>query len=230
MAYRYVLQHAIRNAAHILTPSQYMKGRVCTEHGRRERDVTVTPEGAMTGMHAKAELPHIVQKPYILVVGSAYPHKNLEALSRAFLNVRERYRKYSLVFVGRNDFFMRRFCEEHKGSVGMLFLGEVTDAVLTALYQNASCLAFPSLEEGFGLPGIEALQYGIPVLAGDRASLPEVYGEHAWYVNPYNVEEIARVLEEMLRNGKSVVHMPETEDAWKVLAKKTLEVYRKIAS
>ncbi len=121
-------------------------------------------------------------RPYFLYVGNAYPHKNLAilfSLARAFPD-------HVLVLVGKEDFFYARLKDEavRVGVRNIVFTGFLSDRELSALYRFARVYVFPSLYEGFGLPPLEAMTYGTPVVASDRGSLPEILGEAASFFDP----------------------------------------------
>lgn len=226
-AYRFVFWSAIQRAQHLLVPSAYVRDRLQYHYPSiGDATVTVTREGA----DGRKNSDHYKNGygEYVLAVGSAYPHKNLEALLQAFNLMRSDLVK--LIIVGKKDYFMRGL-EDLTKSALVKFLGEVGDDELAGLYANAKAVAVVSCEEGFGLPGVEALQYGTPVIASDRSSLPEVYRNHAYYVNPYDVGDIERVLREVLSNStQPPLKIRGGEDglAWQALAEATKAVYEKV--
>lgn len=121
-------------------------------------------------------------RPYFLYVGNAYPHKNLPvlfALAKAFP-------EHQLVLVGKEDYFYRRLRDEaeRSGARNILFAGFLKDQDLSVLYRFARLYLFPSLYEGFGLPPLEAMAVGTPVVSSDRGSLPEILGDAAYYFDP----------------------------------------------
>lgn len=148
-------------------------------------------------------------KPYILYVGNNYPHKNLERLCLAFkkLNL-----DYELV----------------------LITNFVSDEELDKLYKNASLFVFPSLIEGFGLPPLEAMKRGVPVVCSNVASLPEVLGEAAIYFNPLDIDDIAEKIKKTLLNDRVKKNLIEKgleqvkKYNWDKMARETLEVYQDI--
>lgn len=117
-----------------------------------------------------------VKKPYILYVGSDYPHKNLARLKLAFQKLIEDGLDYQLILV--TEF--------------------VSDEELDNLYKNAGLFIFPSLCEGFGLPPLEAMKRGVPVVASNATCLPEVLGNAALYFNPLDINDIAEKIKKVL--------------------------------
>ncbi len=179
---------------------------------------------------------HDIKKPYLLYVGNAYPHKNLERLLQAFKIVKNQRHDLSLVLVGKIDYFYQRLQElsQELGLVGkIIFAGQVSDQDLKWLYQNSLAYIFPSLLEGFGLPGLEAMAQGLPVISSDRGPLPEIYGSAAVYFNPEDIEEMALVIvktvsDRALREKLSQLGQEQAKKySWQRCAQETLEVYKK---
>ena len=150
-------------------------------------------------------LKYTLPKDFILFIGNVKPHKNLPRLLLAFEKTLDF--RHHLVVVGRNEQALRGddlrvFLEKRPTLKEKIhFLGFVPAEDLPPLYRLAKAFTMPSLYEGFGLPILEAMSCGCPVLAANRASLPEIAGPHAIYVNPEDVEDIARGLKEVLTKG-----------------------------
>ncbi|ALJ00320.1 glycosyltransferase family 4 protein [Rufibacter tibetensis] len=149
-------------------------------------------------------------KRYILYVGNVKPHKNLLTLLKAYIQLSTGLQKqYGLVIVGKKDVFITPDTElakllqkEPDLERQIVFTGFVPDALLPFFYKCASLFVFPSLYEGFGLPPLEAMACGCPVLASTAASLPEVCGTAAIYFNPLDAEELKHQLEKVLEDDK----------------------------
>ena len=140
----------------------------------------------------KNKSPH--SNPYFVYVGNIKPHKNLQRLIEAYKLVSDDI-KQDLILIGKKDGFItgdNNIAEIIKGYENrIIFTGYVSDDLLMQYVANSDALVFPSLYEGFGLPPLEALAAGIPVLVSKVASIPEVCGENAIYFNPYDVNDIA---------------------------------------
>lgn len=157
------------------------------------------------------KLPYTVRSPYVLVVGNFYPHKNIRTLLEAWVSV-HRETGCQLVLVGRDDTFaaeLKRytqalFTSADEGAVA--WLGLVTDGQLTVLYRRAAYCLCPSLYEGVGLPGMEALALGTPTLSSPAAALPEIYGQSVTYVPIGRAQSLAAALILTLRSPR-----PRTE-------------------
>jgi glycosyltransferase involved in cell wall biosynthesis len=140
-----------------------------------------------------------VRGPFLLAVGTLEPRKNLPRLLAAFGEVTDELPDHHLVVVGPVGWgpALRPTWE----SVRVKLAGPVGDATLHALYQAADGLAYPSLYEGFGLPVLEAMAHGVPVLTSDRSSLPEVAGDAALLVDPVDRGAIAKGLVRLVGDG-----------------------------
>jgi len=172
---------------------------------------------------------------YILFVGHLEPRKNLPRLIQAYSSLRDRF-DVGLVIVGKGVWPAKSLLNQghnRKLSEGIRFTGYVEDEHLPGLYSLASLLAFPSLHEGFGLPVLEGMACGIPVVTSNTSALPEVAGDAAVLVNPSDVESIAaglaRVLNDMgLREGLIAKGLQRVKHFQpKNIAAQTIESYKK---
>jgi glycosyltransferase involved in cell wall biosynthesis len=141
--------------------------------------------------------------PYLLCVSSSqYPYKNLIRLFEAYLRVVRKF-PHKLIVVGKR---VPRFAQEIEARIvdlglayRILLMENLSDREMAALYRNADAFVYPSLYEGFGIPVLEA--YGIPVVASDAASIPEVCGNAAYYIDPLSVESLAEGIVTVLTDG-----------------------------
>lgn len=212
--YQRVIKSAIVRATHIIAVSVFTKEDIVRRYPQARGKVSVTYEAAdpvcrrLTHVQERQLLSRLgllcaaevhdrdILQPYFLYVGNAYPHKNLEIL----LHVARSFPAFRFVFVGKEDYFYARLKQTAiaLGVMNVLFTGFLTDAELGALYRFATLYIFPSLYEGFGLPPLEAMTYGLPVVASRRGSLPEILGEAAEYFDPENTEDIRRTIQALL--------------------------------
>ncbi|HAZ28738.1 MAG TPA: hypothetical protein DCY48_03115 [Candidatus Magasanikbacteria bacterium] len=241
-AHRAVMKSAAHRAAHIFVTSEYTKQDIHATLHVPEQKMTVTYQAPYTICRPdEQENQHIlfdrygIHEPYILYVGAAYPHKNLETLMRAWKIYTETYdTHYDLVLAGKENYFYTRLKQSALVS-GLarqpIFTGLVSDHDLAVLYHHANLFVFPSLYEGFGLPPLEALVHGVPVIASERSSLPEVLGEAAVYVDPESPEDIAARMNEVLRNEdiRSLLRENAKHElarySWDTLARQTAQQY-----
>jgi glycosyltransferase involved in cell wall biosynthesis len=170
---------------------------------------------------------------YLLVVGAAYPHKNLELVLGALLEVRLTRPDCKLIVVGRGDTFMEGL-KKTTQSMGLeahiLFWGEATEAELATLYESAAAYLVPSLSEGFGLGAVEALTHGTPVVAADIPVFHEVLGQAAVFIDPASVTSlvhgIERALEPKVREDLRQAARPMLARlSWQKVGRLTREVY-----
>jgi len=148
-------------------------------------------------------LPRGMPPRFLLFVGTLEPRKNLPRLLRAFARLRDDATVPPLVIVGGGGWGgedLPRLIEQLDLQERVILSGYVSDAQLQALYAAAHCLLMPSLYEGFGLPVLEAMQHGVPVIASSTSSLPEVVGDAGLLVNPYAETEIAGAIQRLVHD------------------------------
>lgn len=235
-AYRLTIASAVRRARAIITVSHFTEKDILSEYPSAEGKVLVTYEGCEIGDGSSGGQEGVAEaasrdilSPYFLYVGNAYPHKNLEifvALARRFPDIR-------FVLVGKEDFFYRRFARAVAGSRvrNIVFAGYRTDPELASLYRGATGYVFPSLYEGFGLPPLEAMRFGTPVIASSRGSLPEVLGDAALYADPEDPDEFADRIGKILSDSElretlgRKGRLQAAKFRWDDMAKASLAVY-----
>jgi glycosyltransferase involved in cell wall biosynthesis len=198
--YRFLHKMLARSGAQLLTVSEFSRGRIAAALGVAPEGIGVLPEGgdhmlrisADTGILARHGL---AAGRYALVVGNPAAHKNLAALTSAaaLLGVRG----LTLAVAGAADPAVFRAGGGPAADAGRI-LGRVSDAELRALYENALCLIFPSRYEGFGLPPLEAMTCGCPLVAAHAGAVPEVCGEAALWFDPLRPETLVEALERLL--------------------------------
>jgi len=174
--------------------------------------------------------------PLILYVGQYRPHKNLPGLVEAFDKIRNEM-PCKLVLVGKPDLAHKRLQEsiDKTGKKDDIVMpGFVGDNELACWYKLATVFAFPSLYEGFGLPGLEAMQAGTPVVAANNSVLPEIYEEAAIYFDPFETQDIADKIKSVLLNDKLRSDLIQKgrqrvkQFSWEKMARETLDLYRQI--
>ncbi len=242
-----LMRRTARRAAVILTVSEFSRRALVERYQLPPDKVLVTPNGvdreAFHPMGSTALLEvrdrYRLDGPFVLAVGRIEPRKNLLRLIRAFSRARERLSGgVRLVIAGQEDFRSREVFEEAERQAGgsVRFLGAVPDTDLPALYNLAEALAYPSLAEGFGIPVLEAMACGTPVLASPRGALPEVGGDAVLWVDPEDEEALAGGIEKILTDseirGKLRAAGPSRawRFDWNETAKRTLEAYRRAVS
>lgn len=235
-----ILKYAIVNSKAVFVPSNFTKMDILKNFSVPGDKIVVTYEASSLNDVAPAKKEFLTDlkiiKPYFLTVGNAYPHKNLKRLFRVFKKFNSAQKnKFQLVFVGPDNYFYQRL-KNYGKETGfkkneIIMPGRASDNELKLFYLNAFAYVFPSLYEGFGLPGIEAMACGVPVIAADRASLPEIYGNAAFYFNAKSDDEMFNALIRISGDDKLRRHLCERgfevakQYNWLDLAKKTLSHY-----
>lgn len=203
LAYRIVLRSTLKRANAIIAVSQYTKSAIlCHFPWVPSEKIHVVHEGLPNLSTFPPSAPPHLSTAYFLYVGNAYPHKNLEALLHAFSFFHKLHPEVQLVLAGRDDVFYQRLKKKLEEidvvPEAIRFVMNPIDANLAELYRGATLYLFPSRHEGFGLPPLEAMSFGIPVAAARRTSLPEILGDAALWFDPDNIEEMAEVMETAL--------------------------------
>lgn len=244
-AYKYVIRGAIRKSEKIICPSNFTKSRIMGIFGVDSDKIVVTYEAAEDEYFKNTQKPQsqkIIKKynikvPFIIYVGNAYPHKNLERLLAAVKIVNQEGLKVYLVIVSARDAFWERLKREvvSKDLVNMVIMTDYIPAwELSVIFRNASAYVFPSLSEGFGIPGLNAMAAEIPVVASDISPLAEIYGEGALYFDPGDVDDIAVKIKNVLLDNKLRSDLVKRgvdqvkKYSWKKMAKETLGVYESV--
>jgi glycosyltransferase involved in cell wall biosynthesis len=200
-----------RRARVVLTSSQFSRDRLMEIAGvPAARVVVVLPGVDATRFQPvsrerieAARHQYALPGEYLLAVGSRSPRKNLSVLSRAWGLIRRRHPRVGLVIAGDQT---HTAPGDGLGDGGqdsdLRFLGRVPDADLAALYGGAAAFVYPSLYEGFGLPVLEAMASGTPVIASNRAGVPEAVGDAGLLVEPEDADRLARAIEEVLGDAE----------------------------
>ncbi len=176
-----------------------------------------------------------MEGPFILYVGNYYPYKNVGRMIEAYAKSDAHARGLKFVIVGGTDYFRQQLDNlvDHLGlNQAVIFAGRVSDEQLAALYQHAELYVFPSLSEGFGLPGLEAMTHGTPVLSSNATCLPEVYGDAAEYFDPLDTTDMQTKLDSLLNDPKRLKELSvagfsqSSHFSWSQMARLTLAVYK----
>lgn len=205
---RFMLTAAAKRAAKVITNSQFTTCSVQeTLHVPGERIRMIYP--ALSNGYGQTQpspdplrLRELrINQPYILFVGLLKPHKNVHGLIRAFGRIStEKRNQYQLVIAGKKGKLypdLERLAAQLGLEKRVAFTDHVSESDLDALYAGATTFVLPSFNEGFGLPALEAMARGVPVIVSDRSSLPEVVGDAGLLVDPYDVQSIANAIEQV---------------------------------
>ncbi|MBA2501339.1 MAG: glycosyltransferase family 4 protein [Pyrinomonadaceae bacterium] len=246
---RLTVRRTARRAAHIITPSEFSRQDVIKTYRIAPERISVTPEAAAAHfapvedgrMIERTKQRYGINGDYILAVGSIQPRKNLPRLIRAYASLRRKRPEGNLpqlVFVGKQAWLYAetlRALGESEVKNQTLLTGYVPEEDLPALYSGALCFVYPSYFEGFGLPPLEAMACGAAVITGNRTSLPEVVGDAALTVNPFDEEELAAAIGKLIddENLRALLQRKGVERAaqfsWRQTAQLTLAAYEQAA-
>ncbi|MEK7166749.1 MAG: glycosyltransferase family 1 protein [Patescibacteria group bacterium] len=230
--YKIVLSYAVKRAATIITVSETVKKQLTQEYSIDPGKVVVTYEAGdlENGIKSSRGFPD----QYLLYVGNAHPHKNIEKLIEAYEMLRTQFPKLKLILIGKHDYFYARIkslISVKKLTSDIILPGNVSNAELVSWYSHAAVFVIPSLAEGFGIPALEAMSLECPVVCSNIGVFHEIYGEAAVYFNLNNKEDlVAKLIQvlnnktlrnELVRKGKNKAH----EYSWSKMTRETLSIY-----
>ena len=235
-------EYAVKFADKIIAVSEWTKRQLVERLKADQNKITVIQEGIntsfldhrskMSGEYLRQiRYKYSLPEKYILFVGTIQPRKNLVRLIEAIALLPKSYSP-NLVIAGKKGWMYDEILALGKKR-GVKFIGRVADADLAAVYKIASAFVYPSLMEGFGLPILEAMALGIPVITSDRGSLPEVAGDAGLIINPEKTEDIAKAIKLVLENEELRQALIEKgygqvkKFSWEKAAKATLAVLTK---
>jgi glycosyltransferase involved in cell wall biosynthesis len=229
---KFVFKQVAHTSRHIITPTEYTKQAYVKFANIPEDKVTVTYEAADI-FKDRTEVYMHPFKQYLLYVGQQSDYKNICRLGDAHQLLLEKYPNLGLILVGKETaahIKNERYFQK-KGYRNILFTGFLPDTQRDWLYKHCDAYVFPSLMEGFGLPGLEAMGYGAPVVSSDATCLPEVYGNAAEYFNPKDATDMVRAIdsvlsskelrEKLIQNGYTQLK----KYSWKKMAEQTHMIY-----
>jgi glycosyltransferase involved in cell wall biosynthesis len=246
---RLTVRHSAKRAARILTLSEHTRRDVMETYSIEGSRISTIPLAAPRHFYPVEDhrelqrVRHIygIDGEYILCVGSIQPRKNLARLIKAYNLLRGECsadKLPKLVLVGKRAWLYDetlRTLDETGIKDSVVLTGYVPEPDLPALYSGALCFVYPSYFEGFGLPPLEAMKCGAPVIVGNRTSLPEVVGDAALAVDPFNVDAIAGAIKRLVNDSllrKELSQKGRQRAAafdWQETARKTLRVYEDVA-
>jgi glycosyltransferase involved in cell wall biosynthesis len=246
---RITVRRTARQASQVMALSEYARNDIVKTYQVSPDKISVIPLAAgnqFRPVRDEEELQRVrqtygIEGEYMLSVGAIQPRKNLGRLVAAYSHLRgakPEGKLPKLVLAGKCAWLYDetlRAIEELELSDSIILTGYVPESDLPALYSGALCFVYPSYFEGFGLPPLEAMQCGVPVIVGDRTSLPEVVGDAAVLVDPFDVNALAAAIEKVvsdsnLRAKLSVQGLARAKlFEWRETARQTLAVYQKAA-
>lgn len=240
--HRLLLPLILHNADGIMVPSKCTKQDIKRLY-RPEKPIKVTYEAASEDFHPvaqkyikKVKNKFGINKPYILSVGTLEPRKNLHTLLQAYDQLLKNGYDYHLVIVGKKGWHCNKFIKEIRSfKKNLIITGYISRKELVPLYAGAEMMVFPSFYEGFGLPPLEAMQSGCPVICSNTSSLPEICGKAALYVNPNKIDDLTYAMQKMIvdkdlkTNLKKKVIDQANKFSWERCARQTLEFCKNLS-
>jgi glycosyltransferase involved in cell wall biosynthesis len=242
--YNFTLRRAVQESLKIIAGSDSTKNKIMNHFKIGKEKIVTVYAGVDKLFFSKAKKKfdlkvgekvlerYKIRRPFVLYIGNAFPYKNLPVVLEALKLTRK---KINFVYVSSRDTFVAELANR-AADLGMrdqlIISGFVPDEDLAALYRLAECLVFPSLSEGFGLPGVEAMAAGCPVVCSNIPVFKEVYGDAATYFDPKKPKEIAEKIEFIIHNSEFRIQQTKKgfgqvrKYSWKSLALETLNIYK----
>lgn len=242
---RYLLTKGLKNASAIFCYTQFLKERVIDEFGVPGERIFITKPGVTKEFKVIPQdvtndyLASIgLSRPFILFVGVLAKRKNVDRLIRAYdLVLKEKKIEQKLVLVGEKGYFFEEI-EKLIIQLGLeeqvILVGRKPFNELIYFYNAADLFVFPTLSEGFGMPPVEAMACGTPVIASNITCVPEVVGEGAYFIDPYDIEDMANAIDKCLHNHELRNRMVKkglvwsSNLTWEHTAKQYVQAYEKI--
>jgi len=226
-----------RRAKAIICISEFTKNELIRLAHCKEDKIRLIPNGVDQSWRYVKKQNNPYYKPFFLFVGNVKPHKNIKNLIRGYALIKDQIEQ-DLIIVGKKDGFLtgddEAIVEAGKLGSRINFSGFIDNETLIQYYKNADALVFPSLYEGFGLPPLEAMICGCPIIVSNKSSLPEVCGDAALYCDPYSITDISEKMIMFSRNSslrETLVQKGYTRAerfSWEECAKKTISVIQEI--
>jgi glycosyltransferase involved in cell wall biosynthesis len=243
--YKFLMKSGLRKSERIVTVSSSTAADLKNFYSLAAEKISVVPEGVDDNFSSNVQPFHLeeirkryhLDAPYVLSVGACRPHKNYERLIQAFSNLRDDF-PHDLVLVGPVDTRFPDMIQHEVDRTGLngrvKQLKWIPEGDLPAVYSLADLVVLPSIIEGFGLPALEAMACGTPVIAANNSSYPEVVGDAGLLINPYEVADIEAAMRLLLGDEERRKHLALAGlervrgFSWDYAAQKTLEIYREL--
>jgi glycosyltransferase involved in cell wall biosynthesis len=243
--FKRTIPHTARRAAKVLTVSEYSRQDLIRTYNLPPEQVVVTPNGVgpeFRPVREKTRLAALrqqygIDRAYLLSVGNLQPRKNLARLIRAYTQLRASVEDFhcQLVIVGQKAWLSKNiFHEAHRSRYAgdVILTDYVPEDDLPGLYSGATAFVYPSIFEGFGLPVLEAMACGAPVVTSNSSALPEVVGTAGLMVDPYDEEALAKAIQRLVYDAQLRAQLSEhslqqaAKFSWRRTAELTLAVYQ----
>lgn len=242
--HRLVVKNAVKCSSGIIATSEFTKTDIQKTLGVKEEKIIVTYQAPFSPNNTLQNLSpaslknffdkHNINRDYILYVGAAYPHKNLDKLIKGWKIFIERNgNENQLVLVGKENYFYKKLINDYNlPQLNIIYTGYLPDEELEILYNHALLYIFPGLYEGFGLPPLEAMAHNLPVASSDSSCLPEILQDAAYYFNPNDERAISDAIQHLSMDQSLRARLTERGQklrasySWDKIAAETLSIYK----
>lgn len=245
--FRFIVRLNLLKAKKVIAVSEYTKREILENFPIDRKKIEVIYEGVDESFKNTASINNErvrkkfkTENDFILYVGNHKPHKNLTALLKAYARLDQKVqRSYDLVIAGdmkKSDKYLLQTVEELGLRNRVKFIGFVDQKDLPGVYKAATVLVMPSLKEGFGLPILEAMACGTPVVAANTSALPEVAGQACLFFDPYDIDEMSRVIYQVLEDEALQKELSKlgkkraNSFSWKETARRTIQLYNEVSA
>lgn len=238
--YRFLFRWSHMKSDKIIVPTKYVAADLAAYQPSTKHKIVVTYEaGGLPENVGQMRRPAAVKATddFVMYLGTAFPHKNLRRLVDAFGLLKEKHPSLKLVLTGKKEINYKELEDYIRGqdyAKDVIVTGFLPYEETKWLYKHTKAYVFPSLSEGFGLPALEAMAYGAPVVSSDATCLPEVYGDAAHYCNARNPRDIAQKINDVLTDKKLRSRLVESgpqqvaKYSWHTMAEETLIAYKEV--
>lgn len=235
--YKFLVWWSHRKSDRIIVPARTVAQEYIQMQPFTKKKLAVTYESVGVPPKVKSQSVKGVTGDFILYVGTAFPHKNLEKLVEAFGILHAKRPTLKLVLAGKKEKHYEELeakIKQHPSASNISVLGFVPDEQLRWLMEHCRAYVFTSLSEGFGLPPLDAMTYGAPVVSSNASVMPEIYGDAAYYCNPRDAQNIAAKVSDVLDNSQlrkkliAAGYQRLKKYSWRKMAEETIDVYQDV--
>lgn len=235
--YKFLVWWSHLKSKRIIVPTRTVAEEFIERQPFTKNKIAVTYEASEPPLKNKSLRPQGVpaDSQFIMYVGTAFPHKNLPILIDALPEIVKKHPQIKLVLAGKTEkhyLELHEYAAQSPAAKHIIFTGFVPDESLKWLFEQAQAYVFPSLSEGFGLPPLEAMQHGTPVICSKASVMPEVYADAAHYFDPTDPKDCADKINEVLANKKLRGQLTKngyaqvSKYSWAKMAEETLTIYK----